>query len=83
MKYRTRGVCSTAIDIEMDGDIIKSVLFFGGCDGNHKGLSALVAGMPANEAIYKLKGIQCGYRGTSCPDQLALILENILNEELQ
>ena len=74
MKYQTHGVCSTTIDIEMDGKTIKSVHFFGGCDGNHKGLSALVAGMPAEEAINRLKGITCGPRNTSCPDQLALAL---------
>ena len=80
MKYQTQGICSTAIDIEMDGKTIKSVLFFGGCDGNHKGLSALVAGISAEEAIQKLKGIKCGPRNTSCPDQLAQILEKIIKE---
>ncbi len=80
MKYQTHGVCAASIDVEMDGNKIKSVQFFGGCDGNHKGLSSLLVGMPADEAIKRLKGIQCGFRGTSCPDQLAHILEEIVKE---
>ena len=78
MRYQIQGVCPSYIDVEMDGDTIKSVQFHGGCDGNHKGLSALLAGMPASEAIPKLKGIHCGFRDTSCPDQLAHVLENII-----
>lgn len=80
MKYQTRGVCASYIDIEMNGDIIDSVTFLGGCDGNHKGLSSLLAGMNARDAISKLKGITCGPRNTSCPDQLAQILEKIIAE---
>lgn len=77
MIYRTKGTCSTAIDIEMDGDIIKSVAFTGGCNGNLQGISRLVSGMSAQEAISKLKGIRCGFKSTSCPDQLACALEEI------
>lgn len=79
MKYRTHGTCSTAIDIEMDGDIIKSVSFTGGCNGNLQGISRLVEGMPAAEAIGRLKGIRCGFKPTSCPDQLAHALESIVS----
>ncbi len=78
MNYKTHGVCASSIDIEMDGDIIKSVRFNGGCDGNHQGLSSLLTGMSARDAITRLKGIRCGFRSTSCPDQLAVILEQII-----
>lgn len=78
MTYQTHGTCSTAIQIEMDGDIIKSVSFVGGCNGNLKGISSLVAGMNARDAISRLKGIRCGFKPTSCPDQLATALESIL-----
>ncbi|MBO7387765.1 MAG: TIGR03905 family TSCPD domain-containing protein [Lachnospiraceae bacterium] len=75
MQYKTQGTCSTAIDLELDGDIIKSVSFTGGCNGNLQGISKLVEGMNKNDAIAKLKGIKCGFKNTSCPDQLAHALE--------
>ena len=78
MRYQPHGICASAIDVEMDGNIIRSVKFTGGCDGNHKGLCALVEGMPAEEAINRLRGITCGPRNTSCPDQLAVCLEQLL-----
>ena len=78
MKYRTKGTCSSAIDIEMDGNIIKSVVFTGGCNGNLQGLSRLVEGMSAEDAITRLKGLKCGFKPTSCPDQLAIALESIV-----
>ena len=78
MRYQPHGICASAIDVEMDGNIIRSVKFTGGCDGNHKGPCALVAGMPAEEAIKRLRGITCGPRNTSCPDQLAVCLEQLL-----
>ncbi len=78
MRYKTKGTCSTAIDIEMDGDVIRSVAFTGGCNGNLKGISSLVTGMKAEDAIAKLKGIRCGFKPTSCPDQLACALEEML-----
>ena len=78
MKYKTQGVCSSLIDIEMDGNIIKSVQFTGGCNGNLQGIAALVKDMPAAEAVKRLKGIRCGFKNTSCPDQLAQALECIL-----
>ena len=71
MHYRPTGVCSTGIDIETDGNIIKSVKFTGGCRGNTPGVSRLVEGMSIDEAIAKLEGIRCGMKMTSCPDQLA------------
>lgn len=75
MQYKTKGTCSSMIDIEIDGDIIRSVSFTGGCNGNLKGISSLVGGMQVDEAISKLKGIKCGMKNTSCPDQLATALE--------
>ena len=66
------------IDIEMDGDVIKSVAFTGGCNGNLQGISKLVQGMKAEDAIARLKGIRCGFKNTSCPDQLAVALESII-----
>ena len=78
MKYKTQGVCSSMIDIEMNGNVIESVKFTGGCNGNLQGISALVKGMSAQEAISRLKGIHCGFKNTSCPDQLAQALECIL-----
>ena len=75
--YTPRGVCSRKMDIEVDGEIIKSVRILGGCAGNTKGISILVEGMNINEAIRKLKGIDCGEKGTSCPDQLARALEEV------
>lgn len=77
MDYRPQGVCSMNIHIDMDGDTIKNVKFTGGCMGNTQGVAALVAGMNIDEAISRLKGIQCGMRGTSCPDQLSKALEQI------
>lgn len=77
MRYQTKGVCSTSIDIEVEDGIIKFVQFFGGCNGNLQGISALVEGMKVEDAISKLKGIRCGFKTTSCPDQLALALQSI------
>ena len=77
MKYKTSGTCSSMIDIETNGDIIESVAFTGGCNGNLQGISALVKGMKIEDAIAKLKGIKCGFKNTSCPDQLARALEEL------
>ena len=81
MRYQTKGTCSAYIDIELDGDVIRSVSFFGGCNGNLQGISKLVEGMKAEDAIQKLKGIKCGFKPTSCPDQLANALQEALNEQ--
>ena len=62
MKYRTQGVCASFIDIEMDGNVVKSVNFTGGCNGNLQGISSLVKDMPAEEVIQRLKGIRCGFK---------------------
>lgn len=81
MRYQTKGTCASAIDIEMDGTIIRSVAFTGGCNGNLKGIASLVAGMDAQDAIDRLKGIRCGFKSTSCPDQLAHALEQVLQNK--
>lgn len=77
MKYKTTGVCSSMIDIQVENGIIQSVEFTGGCHGNLQGISALVKGMQKEEAIERLKGIRCGFKNTSCPDQLAIALSQI------
>lgn len=75
MKYIPKGVCSREINIELDGDVIKEVRFVGGCNGNTQGVAALVKGMKVDDAIARLEGIDCGGRGTSCPDQLTKALK--------
>lgn len=69
--YRTRGTCSQQIEVELDGDVIKNVKFYGGCNGNTQGVARLVCGRKVDEVIDTLSGIRCGMRPTSCPDQLA------------
>lgn len=76
-EYRPVGVCSMKMNIDVENEIIKSVQIIGGCAGNTKGISVLVEGMRVDEAIKRLKGIDCGGKGTSCPDQLAIALEKI------
>lgn len=78
MIYKTKGTCSTSIDVELKDGVIDSVKFTGGCNGNLQGISALVKGMKPEEAISRLKGIRCGFKPTSCPDQLALALEEMI-----
>lgn len=73
LTYYTQGTCSTQIDIVTNGDIIENVTFYGGCNGNLQGISILVK----DDAIKKLEGIRCGFKSTSCPDQLAQALKQI------
>ena len=74
MTYYPQGTCSVQIDLEVEDNRIKNVQFLGGCNGNLQGISRLVKGMDVDEAISKLGGIRCGYKNTSCPDQLATAL---------
>ncbi len=76
--YTTKGVCSRAIDIAIENGIIIEVKYNGGCSGNTQGVAALVKGMTVEEAISRLSGIRCGFKSTSCPDQLALALREYL-----
>lgn len=80
--YYTQGTCSSQIDLEVDEQgVINDVQFYGGCHGNLQGISILVRGMKAADAITKLQGIRCGYKNTSCPDQLATALSQVLNDQ--
>lgn len=78
--YTTSGVCSRSIDIEIENDVIKSVSFMGGCNGNLKGIGELVKGMPIDAVIEKLQNIKCGFKNTSCPAQLAEALKQYKNK---
>ena len=80
-EYITKGTCSRRILINLgDDDTIEKVEFEGGCSGNTQGLAKMVQGLKAQEVVEKLKGIKCGFRPTSCPDQLATALEEILSK---
>ena len=74
-EYTPRGVCSRKMIIEIEDGIVTDVQIMGGCNGNLKGISSLVKGMPVDEVITRLEGITCGFKGTSCPDQLAQALK--------
>ena len=78
--FYPEGVCSMMIEIELEGEIIKDVVFTGGCNGNLSGISKLIKGMNAEEVIEKLEGTRCGFKDTSCPDQLSKALRQALNE---
>ena len=69
--YKTRGVCARAISFDIDDNIVKNIKFTGGCSGNTQGVAKLAEGMTTDEIIARLSGIRCGFKGTSCPDQLA------------
>ena len=75
LDYRTRGTCSSSIPVELDGRKNKRVVFTGGCNGNLQGISRLVEGMDIDDVIARVRGIRCGMKPTSCPDQLARALE--------
>lgn len=77
--YKTRGTCSTQIDLELDGDVVTQVSFKNGCNGNLKAVSTLVQGLTVTEIEQKLKGITCGPRSTSCGDQLAIACREAWN----
>ncbi|MFQ9933192.1 MAG: TIGR03905 family TSCPD domain-containing protein [Lachnospiraceae bacterium] len=80
MRYKTKGVCSSAIEFDIEDGLVKNVRFIGGCDGNTQGVSRLVEGMEVNEAIKRLEGIDCRGRGTSCPDQLSMALKEAVSK---
>jgi uncharacterized protein (TIGR03905 family) len=75
MQYKTQGVCSQMINFDIEDNKVKNVAFIGGCNGNLQGISRLIEGMDVDEAISKIEGIQCGFKKTSCPDQLAKALK--------
>ena len=78
--YMTRGTCSRQINVQIEDGIIRSVQFVGGCNGNTKGISALVQGMKAEDVVKRLKGTDCAGRGPSCPDQLAHAIEEAIKD---
>lgn len=73
-KYYPQGTCSQMMEVELDGDTIKKVVVTGGCNGNLQGICKLIKGMNVDEAISKLEGIKCGFKDTSCPDQMSIAL---------
>lgn len=77
--FRTQGTCSRVIELDVENGVVSNVVFYGGCDGNLKGISQLVEGMQVSEVISRLKGIRCGTKPTSCPDQLATALEQVVS----
>lgn len=81
MRYATKGTCSREINFEVVEGKLHNVTFLGGCNGNLQGVGALVEGMQVEEAVKRLKGIKCGFKPTSCPDQLAQALEKYLAEQ--
>ena len=80
IEYKTRGTCSRMVIVDVEDGIIKDCKFVGGCAGNTAGVASLVIGMKAEEAIKRLKGIKCGFKPTSCPDQLSLALAEAISQ---
>ncbi len=78
MVYKTTGTCSTQIDLDVEDGIVRNVKFTKGCNGNLQGIARLVEGMRGEEAIEKLRGIKCGFKSTSCPDQLSYAIEEAM-----
>ena len=76
--YYPEGTCSQIIELELEGDVIKDVVFIGGCNGNLSGISKLIKGMKAKDVIEKLEGTTCGFKDTSCPDQLSKALREAI-----
>lgn len=82
-QYLTEGVCSRSISFDIEEGIIKNLEFLGGCNGNAKGIAALAEGQRIGDLVSKLKGITCGYKQTSCPDQLSKALEALPKEQIK
>ena len=80
-QYRAKGVCSRNIIFDIADGTVVNVKFDGGCSGNTQGIARLVEGMPVEEAIRRMEGIRCGFKGTSCPDQLAQALKEALQQD--
>lgn len=81
IQYKPKGVCSQQMNVKIDDGVVQKVEIVGGCSGNTQGISRLVEGMQAKDAVEKLQGIRCGYKATSCPDQLSKALQIALAEE--
>lgn len=78
--YKTKGTCSSQITFDLEDNIVKNVKFYGGCNGNLKGIANLVEGMTVEDVAEKLSGVTCGFKSTSCPDQLARAVVEAYNE---
>lgn len=81
-RYKPQGVCSTEIIVDVEHNIIKDIQIINGCNGNLKGIASLIKGMNIDDVIAKLRGIKCGMKNTSCPDQIAIALEKIKKGEI-
>ena len=81
IEYKTSGTCSRMIIVEVEDGVVTDCSFVGGCAGNTTGVASLVKGMKAEDAIAKLKGIRCGFKNTSCPDQLSRALSEALSAD--
>ena len=81
VEYKTSGTCSRMVIVDVEDGVVTDCSFVGGCAGNTAGVASLVKGMKAEDAIKKLKGIRCGFKPTSCPDQLARALQEALSEQ--
>ena len=79
--YITKGTCAREITVEMEGDVLKHVSFYGGCNGNLQGISKLVEGMTYDQLKEKLSSIRCGFKSTSCPDQLVKAVEEAMAQQ--
>lgn len=79
-KFKNSGVCSSMVEFDLDDGIVSNVRYTGGCNGNLKGISAMAEGMKAEDVIKRLEGIKCGFKNTSCPDQLAKALRAALEQ---
>lgn len=79
--YETKGVCSSEITFDLDGDKVKNIKFYGGCNGNLKAIATLCDGLTVDEIEKKLKGNTCGFKNTSCADQLAIAIRKAYDEE--
>lgn len=80
MEYRPQGVCSQKINFDIVDNKVRNVSFVGGCNGNLQGISRLIEGMEVDEAISRIEGIRCGFKSTSCPDQLSRALKEAVGK---
>ena len=81
IQYKTKGVCSQLMTVKVENGIVQDAQILGGCAGNLQGISKLVQGMKAEDAIARMSGIKCGFKNTSCPDQLAIALEEAMKQQ--
>ena len=78
--YKPKGVCSRQMKVDVEDGVIRSVEILGGCSGNLQGISRLIVGMKAQDAIQRMEGVKCGFKDTSCPDQLSIALKEAMKQ---